>query len=49
MTSDQRSYAWIWLPGRPDPVPCGVIERAGSGFAFNYGRSYLANPEAVAL
>lgn len=48
MTSD-RAYAWIWLPGTAEPVPCGVLERAGTSFHFAYGRRYLARPDAIGL
>lgn len=52
MTSDlplapDRLFVWVWLPGRVEPVPAGVLERhagvgASDAVTFAYGRSYLA-------
>jgi len=41
------AYVWIWLPGRIDPVVCGKLEADGDFIRFNYGRSYLANRDAI--
>lgn len=51
MTSDtgDEAYVWIWLPGHTDPVVAGRLERRGALLAFNYGRSYLARDDAVAV
>ena len=50
MTSDARqAYVWIWLPGAVAPVVAGKLtERAGQA-VFNYGRSYLAREDAMAV
>ncbi len=49
-----RAYVWSWLPGEQEPVPTGVLEALpapGGGFVitFAYGRSYLANRNAIPL
>ena len=53
MTSDgappREAFVWIWLPGRTAPVVAGRIQAEGSRFIFNYGRSYLARPEAIPI
>jgi serine/threonine-protein kinase HipA len=58
MTSDQQqsgkapneAYVWIWLPGATEPVVTGRLERARDGrLNFNYGRSYLARANAIAI
>lgn len=55
MISDRASgavdeaFVWVWLPGAVDPVVAGRLFRDGARLAFNYGRSYLARPDAVAL
>lgn len=50
MSTSERAYVWAWLPGRQEPVVCGVLERAGGGpVRFAYGRSYRERPEALAL
>lgn len=52
MTSDaphQEAYVWIWLPGRTEPVVAGLLSRAGRQLVFNYGRSYLARDDKIAL
>lgn len=52
MTTSERpreAYVWVWLPGTTSPVVAGRLETAGSVVTFNYGRSYLARDDAVAL
>ena len=58
MTSDideldqpREAFVWTWLPGQVDPVVAGRVEAdADSGIVtFNYGRSYLDRPDAIAL
>lgn len=51
MSSDppQDVYVWIYLAGRNEPVVAGRLYRTGTRFFFNYGRSYLANPDAIAI
>ncbi|HEY5602919.1 MAG TPA: HipA domain-containing protein [Gammaproteobacteria bacterium] len=46
-------YVWIWLPGQVEPVVAGRLAPAAKGlqfnFQFNYGQSYLARHDAIAL
>jgi serine/threonine-protein kinase HipA len=60
MTSDTSSagtppdaptevYVWIWLPGSCEPVVAGRLERDGERLIFNYGQSYLARKDAIAV
>ena len=45
-----EAYVWIWLPGSIDPVVAGLLSRQRDGrLGFNYGRSYLARPEAISI
>lgn len=45
-----EAFVWAWLPGSRDPIVCGVVrETAGGRHTFNYGRSYLENPDAIGL
>ena len=48
MTS-REAYAWIWLPGTVDPVVAGRLVREGQRLVFNYGQSYLARKDAIAI
>jgi len=50
MTSEPtEAFVWIWLPGAVTPVVAGRMFRDGERLSFNYGRSYLDRPEAVAI
>jgi serine/threonine-protein kinase HipA len=53
MTSErhhEEAYVWIWLPGETQPVVAGRVARQGDGrLTFNYGQSYLARANAIAL
>lgn len=52
MTSDPRAvYVWVWLPGRTEPLPAGILERPADTdlITFAYGQSYLAQGDACAL
>lgn len=49
LTAYAQAYVWIWLPDATAPVVAGVLSRQGKQLVFNYGRSYLARPDAVAL
>ncbi|HEY4450674.1 MAG TPA: HipA domain-containing protein, partial [Solirubrobacteraceae bacterium] len=50
MTSDPtEAYVWIWLPRASRPVVAGRVEAIGDIANFNYGLSYLGNPEAISL
>lgn len=48
MTS-KEAYVWIWLPGTVDPVVAGRLVREGERLIFNYGQSYLARKDAMAI
>ncbi|MBA3624550.1 MAG: type II toxin-antitoxin system HipA family toxin [Methylibium sp.] len=49
----QAAYVWVYLPGDVEPTLCGrfdhklTADRAVGSFV--YGRSYLANPQALAI
>jgi serine/threonine-protein kinase HipA len=53
MTSDRRyeeAYVWIWLPNETQPVVAGRLARQSDDrLAFNYGQSYLARRNAIAI
>jgi serine/threonine-protein kinase HipA len=53
MTSDHRNdeaYVWIWLPHETQPVVAGRLTRQNDGrLIFNYGQSYLARSNAIAI
>ena len=52
MASEGRhdeAYVWFWLPSATEPVVAGRVVRHGSRLIFNYARSYLSRPEAIAL
>ena len=54
MTSDVRTpyseaYVWVWLPNATEPVVAGLLTQQGAQLVFNYGRSYLARPDAISL
>ncbi len=44
-----EAYVWVWLPNATDPVVAGVLAKQGQQLVFNYGRSYLARKDAIAL
>jgi serine/threonine-protein kinase HipA len=47
--SESEAFVWTWLPGETEPVVAGRLSRVGEQLQFNYGRSYLARPNAIAL
>ena len=53
MISDSKNYneafVWIWLPDETTPVVAGKITTLGNALVFNYGKSYLARADAVAI
>lgn len=54
MTSEygaKNCFVWIWLPGSSEPVVAGRLVRHQKydRFAFIYGKSYLTNPDAIAV
>jgi serine/threonine-protein kinase HipA len=44
-----QAYVRIWLPGEVEPVVAGVLERIDDRLLFNYGKSYLARKNAIAI
>ncbi|GGL02955.1 phosphatidylinositol kinase [Salinibacterium xinjiangense] len=49
-----HAYVWIWLPNKTEPVVAGRVQQHPSSarqasYSFIYGRSYLANPDALPL
>jgi serine/threonine-protein kinase HipA len=44
-----EAYVWIWLPGNTEPVVAGLLTKSGNQLVFNYGRSYLQRPDAIAI
>lgn len=46
----QEAYVWIWLPQVSQPVVAGRLAKQADGrWAFNYGQSYLARPNAISI
>jgi len=45
----QEAYVWVWLPDATEPVVAGLLSGQGQQLLFNYGRSYLARQDAMAL
>ena len=44
-----EAFVWVWLPRETEPVVAGRLSKSGARLIFNYGRSYLARPNAIAL
>ena len=44
-----KAFVWIWLPEATGPVVAGQLMAEGDEFVFNYGQSYLAREDAIAL
>ena len=44
-----EAFVWVWLPDATQPVVAGLLSRQGQQLVFNYGRSYLARSDAIAL
>lgn len=46
-----RAFVWVFLPHSVDPVVAGVVaqSRDSRGLTFQYGDSYLARPDAIAI
>lgn len=52
MTSENavsEAFVWIWLPRATEPVVAGLLTRDSDKLLFNYGRSYLARQDAIAI
>ena len=45
----REAYVWVWLPGQVGPVVAGRLAPTAQGLQFNYGQSYLARDDAMAL
>jgi serine/threonine-protein kinase HipA len=48
-SSYNEAFVWVWLPGETDPVVAGKLSAEGDRLVFNYGKSYLARDNAIAL
>jgi serine/threonine-protein kinase HipA len=48
-TPYSEAYVWVWLPNAKEPVVAGLLTQQGPQLVFNYGRSYLARPDAISL
>ena len=48
-TKYSEAYVWVWLPQATEPVVAGLLSQQGQQLVFNYGRSYLARDNAIAL
>jgi serine/threonine-protein kinase HipA len=48
-TPYSEAYVWVWLPNATEPVVAGLLTQQGPQLVFNYGRSYLARPDAISL
>jgi serine/threonine-protein kinase HipA len=48
---EKNCFVWIWLPGSSEPVVAGRLVRQDpqDRFFFIYGKSYLANAQAIAV
>lgn len=45
-----EAFVWIWLPNESQPVVAGRLVQQGDGrLLFNYGQSYLARKNAIAI
>ena len=45
-----EAFVWIWLPNETQPVVAGRLVQQGDGrLLFNYGQSYLARKNAIAI
>lgn len=44
-----RKTVWVWLPGQPEPVPCGTFTLEQRIGHFAYLPDYQARPDAVPL
>ena len=44
-----EAFVWVWLPHAQQAVVAGRLVQQGRQLLFNYGRSYLARSDAMAL
>ena len=47
--SPKEAFVWIWLPDAVTPVVAGRLAAVEGNLLFNYGRSYLARDNAIAI
>lgn len=47
--NNKEAYVWIWLPEETKPVVAGKLEYNDKLIYFNYGKSYLARPNAISV
>jgi serine/threonine-protein kinase HipA len=45
----EKAFLWLYLPGKSDPVVCGVVAFNGYEPVFRYARSYLERENAIPL
>ncbi|MEX0387354.1 type II toxin-antitoxin system HipA family toxin [Spiribacter onubensis] len=43
------AYAWIWLPGRTEPVVAGRLDARADVVTFTYGRRYITRHDAIPI
>lgn len=44
-----EAYVWVWLPRETEPVVAGRLSSHDGLMPFNYGKSYLARSDKIAL
>jgi len=44
-----EAFVWIWLPDKTEPVVAGKLTVQEDTLVFNYGQSYLARDDAIAI
>jgi len=44
-----EAFVWIWLPRETEPVVAGKLTSRGDTLVFNYGQSYFARENAIAI
>jgi len=44
-----EAFVWIWLPDETSPIVAGKLSRNGDALVFNYGKSYLARSDSIAI
>ncbi len=47
--SYSEAFVWIWLDNKTEPVVAGKLTMDGGNLNFNYGKSYLARPDAISI
>lgn len=45
----REAFVWVWLPNEAEPVVAGRLAPTPLGLQFNYGQSYQARRDAIAL